>query len=153
MGSSTKTTNLRLNNWTETDCPKRSDFVSDNLIIDNLVGSHIKDGSLHLSADEKDRVSEPFETCTIYGTGESTGEAKFNFTPKLVIMCMKNAPFNKHGSSYTTVNAGVATAVGTTGGVRISEYTVSFDQSTSAQNGVFYNLNNEDEEYILIAFK
>ena len=153
MASKNKTPNLGLNYWEELDCPKRSDFVSDNLIIDSLVGNHIKDGSLHLTADEKDRVQTPYDINTIYGTGETETFVKFNYTPKFALVFMKNAPFTKTTGSYETVNSGVATSIGTTGGVFLNQYGVTLKQSSEAENGSYYNLNNKDKEYILITFK
>ncbi len=153
MASTNKTTNLGLNNWIETDSPKRSDFVSDNIIIDNLVGNHIKDMSLHLTADEKDRATRAFDVNTIYGTGESSTTIKFSYTPRVAIICMKNAPFTQQESDYVTVNSAVASEVGTTGGINISQYTVTVNQSKTATNGVFHNLNCSGREYILITFK
>ena len=153
MASSNKTANLGLNNWTESDCPKRSDFVSDNQIIDNLVGNHIKDSSLHLTASEKDRVSAPFDINTYYGTGEESTTLQFNYIPSLVIVCKKNSLLQESKSSYVVVNSGVASSVGTTGGVRISNKIVTVEQSTSATDGVFYNLNNSSSEYMIITFK
>ena len=66
MASTNKTQNLGLNNWLETDKPKRIDFVSDNAIVDNILGTHIKDNDIHLTSSEKDRVSEPFEVRDLY---------------------------------------------------------------------------------------
>ena len=41
MASSQFTTNLGLCNWLESDRPKRADFVSDNGIIDSVLGGHL----------------------------------------------------------------------------------------------------------------
>ena len=153
MASSNKTENLGLNNWLESDCPKRADFVSDNLIIDNLVGNHIKDTSLHLTAEEKGRATQPFDVNTYYGTGEATTTIKFSYTPKLAIVCMKNSTYQTTESNYVKMNSGIASSIGTTGGVKITDNTVTATQSTSASNGVFYNLNNSSAEYMLITFK
>ena len=153
MASTNKTTNLGLNNWIESDCPKRTDFVSDNLIIDNLVGNHIKDSSLHLSAEEKDRATQPFTAFTYYGTGETTTTVKFSFSPQLVIVCKKNSPFTVAGIDYSIVNAAVVSNIGTSGGVTISDKTVTAKQSVQAENGVFYNLNKNGSEYLIVAFR
>lgn len=153
MGSSNKTTNLGLNKWLERDSPKRSDFVSDNVIIDNLLGNHIKDSSLHLTAQEKQRASQPFDVNTIYGTGEATTQIKFGYTPKLAIVCKKNNAPCVMGSSYTKVNFGIASPIGGSGGISISDYTVTLTQSPNATNGVLYDLNNSQYEYLLITFK
>lgn len=153
MASSKKTANLGLNNWTETDCPKRSDFVSDNQIIDNLVGNHIKDSSLHLTSSEKDRVSVPFDINTYYGTGEASTELQFNYSPKFVIVCKKNSPLQTSKSSNIVINAAIASTVGVSGGIKISNKTVTVKQSATAENGIMYNLNDSNSEYMIITFK
>ena len=58
MSSTNKTANLGLNSWIESDRPKRTDFVSDNTIIDNVLGNHVKDNGVHLTAEEKQTFHE-----------------------------------------------------------------------------------------------
>ena len=60
MASSSFTTHLGLCDWAASDRPKRADFVSDNTIIDTQLGGHIANGNIHLSADEKAKLDEPF---------------------------------------------------------------------------------------------
>ena len=153
MASTNKTTNLGLNNWTESDCPKRADFVSDNIIIDAMLGNHIKDSSLHLTADEKDRVSAPYSINTYYGTGEESTRLKYNYIPSIVLVCKKNSAFQTVSGSNVKMNAGIASLIGTTGGLLIEDNYVVVSQSEEAINGVFYNLNESAGEYLVIAFK
>lgn len=153
MASTNKTSNLGLNSWLETDRPKRIDFVSDNNIIDNVLGGHINDGDLHLTSDEKNRVSQPFKVMTLYGTGTATVQIKPGFTPNMAIVFKKEAPSSQYTGSYTKINAGIATSIGTSGGVSISGDSVEVQQSTSASNGIFYNLNESYAQYIVVAFR
>ena len=153
MASTNKTINLGLNNWLETDSPKRADFVSDNIIIDNLVGNHIKDGSLHLTADEKDRVGQPFDINTYYGTGDTFTTIKLNYIPRLAIICEKNSPYQTAGNGNIIVHSAIISDIGSTGGAEISENYVLAYQSTEATNGVVYNLNKSGSEYMLITFR
>jgi len=153
MASSKKTANLGLNNWTDSDSPKRSDFVTDNQIIDNFLGNHINDTSLHLTASEKDRVSSPFDIITYYGTGEASLTIDYIYTPVLAIVCKKNSPLQTLKNSNYSVNSGFAFVGGTTGGLRISSKKITVEQSSEATNGVLYNLNESGSEYMLITFK
>lgn len=153
MSSTNKTINLGLNSWLESDRPKRTDFVSDNNIIDSVLGNHIKDNQVHLSAEEKQRVKAPFESYTIYGDGGAQLEVVCGFNPSMVIVCKKNAPFSVSENGVTRVNAGIATSNGTTGGVAISGNLITVMQSSSAFDGVYYNLNENQAQYLAVAFR
>lgn len=153
MASSNKTTNLGLSQWLSTDSPKRSDFVSDNNIIDNILGNHINDANLHLSADEKTRVSEPYIIYTAYGSGEESTYLNVGFTPTLVFIFKKNAPFTEYSDSQTVVNSCVATSVGTTGGAIIEDNKVYLYQQEDTKAKILYNLNEKTAEYIVIVFR
>ena len=48
MASSSFTKNLGLCSWSETDRPKRIDFVTDNLLIDEKLGEHLADSDIHI---------------------------------------------------------------------------------------------------------
>ena len=61
MPSTNTTPNLGLNSWLSSDKPKRTDFVSDNTIIDTVLGTHISDSNLHLTSLQKDYVAEPYK--------------------------------------------------------------------------------------------
>ncbi|MGN0488711.1 MAG: hypothetical protein ACI4HO_05580 [Ruminococcus sp.] len=153
MSSTNKTANLGLNSWIESDRPKRTDFVSDNTIIDNVLGNHVKDNGVHLTAEEKQRVTSPFEIYTIYGNGNTTLEITPGFVPQMVIYCKKNAPYCVSESGYTKVNAGIATSKGTSGGISISNNSIIVQHNTTAANGILYNFNENQAQYLLVAFR
>lgn len=152
--SSTNKTPLGLNQWLETDRPKRTDFVNDNAILDTLIGTHISDEDKHLTSfEEKLRVSEPFKISTVFGTGTSSTLFRLNFEPKLVIVFKKDSAPVEYTDGYMKVNSAIATDTGTSGGLLISGDSVRLQQSTTAVNGVFLNLNQELAQYILVAFR
>lgn len=153
MSSTNKTSNLGLNSWLESDKPKRTDFIYDNNIIDNVLGGHISDESIHLTSEEKSRVQEPFSVKTVYGTGDSSVQVKPGFVPSMVIVYKLNSPLCQTEDSYTKVNAGVATSLGTSGGVTISDNVVTLQQDSTAQDGIFYNLNEQYSQYIAVMFR
>ena len=53
MASTNKTTRLQLNSWVASDKPKMEDFNSDNAIIDQSLGTHIANTSIHVTAADK----------------------------------------------------------------------------------------------------
>ena len=153
MSSTNKTSNLGLNSWIESDKPKRTDFVYDNTVIDRVLGNHVKDSTIHLTEDEKIKVQSPFVVHTIYGTGSEFTRINLGFVPSVVMAFKKNAPYCQDQGSYTKVNSGVATAVGTTGGIEISQDKVIMYETDTVENSSIYSLNEEYAEYILIAFR
>lgn len=152
--ASTNKTPLGLNQWVETDRPKRSDFVNDNAILDTVIRAHINDENLHLTSnEEKLRATEPFKIATVFGTGTSSTLFRLSFEPKLVIVFKKNSAPVEYTSGYMKVNCAIATSEGTSGGITISGDSVSLEQSAAATNGKFINLNESLAQYILVAFR
>ena len=153
MPSTNTTPNLGLNSWLSSDKPKRTDFVSDNTIIDTVLGTHIADSNLHLTTLQKDLVSEPYKIIVLYGSGEALTSVRPGFTPKLVIICKTGAPFCENETSYTKVTSAIVTSQGSSGGATLSGDSIMITQSASASNGVFYNLNANNSTYLVICFK
>lgn len=71
MASSEKSERLGLSLWAQTDKPEWSDFRQDNEKLEELAGAHLADQALHLTAEEKQFVSQPFRYMTHLGTGAS----------------------------------------------------------------------------------
>lgn len=86
MASSKKTSSLGLNLWEETDKPERSDFVSDNQKLEELVGAHLKSTALHLTTDEKAWVKSPIYTFSFQGDGSSTKVYTLSFEPRIILV-------------------------------------------------------------------
>ena len=154
MASSNYTANLHLCAWNENDRPKRADFVSDNNIIDTQLGGHINNSGIHLTAAEKAKLSSPFE-CTVYaGSGEAERTVSVGFVPKFVIVYKRGEAPVSYVNGVTVVNCGFAYyGSGGSAGASISSSGVVVTQSSSAVNGVRVNLNEEDAQYALVAFK
>lgn len=153
MASTNRTPNLGLSNWLETDRPKRVDFVSDNSIIDSVLGSHISDTTAHLTQSEKNRLSEPFTVTIAYGTGESSSSIRFDFEPSLVIAFRKNGPVSEYSSSKNRINTAIATKRGTTNGIALSSDLVTLYQGAIPDTNYFNNMNEQYAQYVLVAFK
>lgn len=154
MATSNYTTNLHLSAWTDSDKPKRADFVSDNAIIDAQLGGHIADSGIHVSSAEKAKLSEPFVSSVYAGSGESSRTISLGFTPSLVIVFKRNSPFVQYGGSVNTVYAACsAYSHGASAGISITTNGVTVTEQASAENGVRVSLNASGAQYTLIAFK
>ena len=154
MASSSFTANLGLCNWAATDRPKRADFVSDNGIIDSVLGGHVNNSALHMSTAEKAKALTPFE-CFIYaGTGDSSKNIVTGFRPSFAIVFKKNEPPASYSGGVNIVNSGYAAyGNGGTAGVSISSTGVTVQQEATASNGRRISLNEDGCQYALIAFK
>ena len=158
MPSSNKTANYSLNKWISTDKPIMSDFNSDNEILDNIIGTHISNTSIHLTSDEKDRVSKPYFIQLVPGNGAESKEITFSFMPKMVLYCLRGKPFTSFDNSnnYNVINGGFAIGnyFGASEGMLLDEAKLTVSQTQSAIEGQnFINLNRSGGQYLCIAFK
>lgn len=153
MASSNYTPNLHLSAWDASDRPKRADFVSDNTIIDTQLGGHIANGNIHLNADEKAKLDEPYVVMMYAGNGEAQRTITLDFHPKFVFIYKRGVPFVSYSNSVNVVNAASASyGQGGSVGVSVTSTGVSVSES-SASNGVRVSLNENLAQYTLIAFK
>ncbi len=155
MPTQNKTENLLLNQWLSTDKPKREDFVSDNLIIDQVISEHLEDFDLHLSESDRTLLSNPFAIGTISGDGQSSKIHTLDFIPKFIFVFLKTYPLSYYDSDngYTVVNSGIATnGYGSSSGINLTLNSLTLSQSTTASDGIFNNLNAV-ANYSYIAFK
>ena len=153
MATSNYTPNLHLSAWSASDRPKRADFVSDNTIIDTQLGEHLANSNLHLTVEEKARLSEPYITMMYAGTGESQRTIALDFRPRFVVVYKRNVPFVAYSNGVNVVNAATASySHGSTVGISLTSSGVSVTES-EASNGVKVNLNESNAQYTLIAFK
>ncbi len=160
MASTNKTPNLNLNSWLGSDQPTRSDFVYDNEIIDTAIATHLADTAVHVTSDEKAKLSEMFISDTTAGDGESAQTYTLDFTPSMLIYYQKNyGPIEfDYDNSYTVCHAGIAiyrqgASIGTAGlSIGENSFTVKQTTGTPSRN-VFVNLNQDGGQYVYIAFR
>lgn len=153
MASSNYTTNLHLSAWSDSDRPKRADFVSDNAIIDSQLGGHILNGSIHLTADEKQKVTEPYVLKTYSGSGSESRTIILDFAPKMVIVYKRNTAPIMYENGDTVVNCGIAGyGASGSGGISVSGKNVTLHETT-ASSGSRVSLNASGSQYTLIAFR
>lgn len=155
MSSSQKTEYLQLNAWLGTDRPQRIDFVDDNIIIDRAIKEHIGNTTMHCSGEEKTKINNPYIIKTYVGTGSTSRNISFDFTPKMVIVFKRDdRPIATESDGTILVNSAIAVnSIGGTGGVSINETVVSITHSTTANNGVKYNFNLYNGQYVVVGFK
>ncbi len=152
MSSSYKTTNLGLNRWIGEDAPTRADFVSDNTILDSIVGSHVNNTTYHLTSEEKEYLTEPIHIEAVQGTGEDAQTVSFDFQPTLVLCFPMSNPMSvTEDGAVTVYSAAAAYGLGTSGGLYILEKSVSLYNET--MDGHVYALNDSSIQYLLIAFR
>jgi hypothetical protein len=155
MGSTNKTPNLQLNSWLDTDSPKRLDFQSDNNIIDEILGGHINNSTIHLTAEEKDNLGIPFQMFTYSGNGAASRNINLPFAPAFAIVFKNNAPLCAHNSSANIQSSGfVLNSIGGTAGIGLADSTLTVNQyqtlSTSSPN---YDFNESGGSYRAILFR
>ena len=158
MPTNNKTPNLNLNSWIGTDKPKRQDFVNDNNIIDSVVGSHIANTVIHMTAAEKELLNSSISVGTLAGDGNATCTHTLSFSPKLVIVFVRGESPIVYDSTngYYIYNFAIATQsyYGSTKGASLSGTGLTLQQTQSTpSDGIFINLNKYFEQYVYIAFK
>lgn len=93
---------------------------------------------------------------TFTGNGNATKTYNFDFEPKCVMVWLKNySPFKYDSvNNYTICSYGVAFSNGGYSlGLSLSGTKLTINQSSSATNGIFTNLNTYLGQYQYIAFK
>jgi len=154
MPSTNKTPTLRLNQWLETDKPTRADFVADNSIVDTVIGGHIMDAMIHLTSDEKTRVSTPFEFRVVQGTDTAERAISLGYRPKIVIYYAFEYPPVEIVSGKSVINFGFAVqGYGGSGGCVLAETELIVNQASPSGAGYVFNLNNSDYQYLIVTFR
>ena len=101
-------------------------------------------------------TTDLYEIGTITGNGNATKTYTFSFEPKCVIVFLKNySPFKYDSvNNYTICSYGVVfNNGGYSLGLSLSGTKLTLNQSSSATNGIFTNLNTYLGQYNYIAFK
>lgn len=146
MPSTNKTTNLNLNQWSQSDRPMRNDFNNDNSIVDSVLGGHVNDGDIHVTAQEKQYLKDPMAELMYSGDGTAqrtlTASEEFRF----VVVFAKNKPFGFGGKVYSAVGY---LNIGCSAGLAISASGSGF---TVSQNDEV-SLNESGVEYRVVLFK
>lgn len=135
-------------------CPAESTDENYASFLDKtlLCGSHIRNDEIHVTAADKEKWNEAFETGFYMGTGTSSKSIDLGYRPKIVILCAAGAPAVAADFTNSTVKTSfaVATDIGSQG-VEITSngfrtVTQTFGNVTTSMNIIGYT-------YIYIVFK
>ncbi len=157
MASTSKTTNLGLSLWEAADMPERLDFRQDNEQLETLVGTHINNMNMHLTATEKNLVQSPYEVYTYTGDGIEQRDIYLTGTPKLVLAFAVGKPAVQQDSSYTKVYFSIAQNTSASAGISVSGKRVRVTQQTEATaaatgDGMRLCMNESGVSYVLFTF-
>lgn len=156
MASTNKTDNLSLNLWAAEDRPQRGDFNSDNMIIDETLGTHIADSEIHLTATEKARVKRPVTNHVYLGNGEAEATVTLSVVPSMVIVFCEGMPHGVYDSTQDCTKVYSAVAVygaGATSGVTLTSNTLKVTQDSKPADGVMNCLNESGKQYKVIVIR
>ena len=154
MASTDKTENLRLNKWVSEDVPKMNDFNSDNTIIDTVVGEHINNEEIHLSAEDRKLLGGGITTMVIVGDGNSSKTVTLDTAPKMVHIFLKNSPPAVWDSenSCTVINSAFVIQRGSSsGGASLNDKSLVIT-NTNVSDGIKYNLNESYGQYVVVSY-
>lgn len=154
MPSTHKTDYLGLNQWLGSDKPKRSDFNEDNERIDAAVQTHVLDGQVHLTQEERERWSAPFVTGSYIGNGTNEQTITLGFRPTALLVCAADkAPF-AFSSSQTQIRCAFATRDGVSKGVALcDEGFIVHHSAGTPPDGETPRLNILGGAYFYIAYR
>lgn len=154
MASSSFTPNLGLCDWDADDCPKRADFVSDNQIVDSVLGGHLSNSAVHMSASEKSKALTPYEVISYQGDGNAAKTLNTTFAPKTVFVFKKYEPLSVTKNSVNFANSAMGYyGLGCSAGLSISTTGFTVNQDAQPTDGVRACLNEYEAQYVAIVFK
>ncbi len=155
MASTSYTQNLGLCAWQSTDRPKRVDFVNDNSIIDEKLGEHLKNANIHVTKEEKDRISNPYTVFTYAGDGAASKTFTLSDSYTFAIVFQKYYPAAQVTSNNTVVShfAVVGRLFGSSANITLKSDSIVVTQDTTAVDGVINNFNENGGQYVVLLFK
>lgn len=148
---------LIMNGWflMEADfCPAQSTDENFASFLDKelICGSHIRNGEIHVTAQDKEKWNELFVTGSYLGSGGSSRSVNIGFKPNLVIVSV----FGNHPSVYDSVSGTVKNYFGMCtawGGSGVEITSSGFKAMSVSATGTQTNLNQAGTSYSYIAFK
>ncbi|MCR4925780.1 MAG: hypothetical protein K5917_05785 [Clostridiales bacterium] len=154
MSSSSKTNILSLNQWALSDKPKCEDFNYDNERIENILGTHCVNSTIHVTGSDKQLWNEPFVIGNYQGSNRSEVDFDLGFKPKIVLIFADTVPLYQVVSGVYRHFSAIATRGHKGYGLEITN---SGFKITHMQNADSFNsmarLNDVQYIYTYIAFK
>ena len=156
MPSANKTERLGLNLWAGSDRPQRNDFNSDNAIIEQVLGDHTENETIHLTAEEKARVEMPVVNLSYIGDGNAQKTVTIPVAVNAVIVYCEGYPAAVYDSTNGCTKNYMAVSVygGVPGaGIQFNRTSVTALQDTEHQNGFMNCLNEASRRYRIVGFR
>lgn len=151
MASTNKTPRLGLNSWAATDAPMRADFNQDNTLIDQALGEHRADSSLHLSAADRTLLTGAFVTGSYVGNAQATRAFNIGFRPKFGVVFAAGTFLCEYSGDmrYTACALGFVTPLGDSVGVHSASngFSVDYHEGNAAAKTMPV-FNRQDVRYV-----
>lgn len=157
MPSTHKTALLGLNQWLGSDKPKREDFNSDNLNVENSVKAHTQNVAAHVAENDRQQWNSCIPVIGKYtGDNAATRTIALGFAPRIVLLFSVDRGFvdyNAAGSS-TNLYSAIYTATGASLGIQATAtgFTVA-NSATSMAGSPTIRLNQTTKIYVYIAYR
>lgn len=155
MASTSFTPNLGLCSWSSDDRPKRMDFVNDNALIDEILGAHLNNSNLHVSAEEKEIYSSPYKVISYAGDGQASKSINTGEGYAFAIIFQKFYPPVEVDASNNVIShfALVGRMFGSSANLTMTGTSITVTQDTVATDGVKNNFNEAEGQYVMILFR
>ncbi len=151
MPSTNKTSKLGLNQWVETDRPMRNDFNADNMLVDSVLGGHVNNADIHVTAEEKKFLKDFQQLYSYVGTGESTKTITLSEGFRCICIFASGKPVMTSDKVYSAVGyAGAGASLGLSLSASGTGFTV---RQGADESGVNLCLNENGVQYKAIMFK
>ena len=158
MAASSYSTILGLSLWNQTDCPKLADFLQDNQKLEQLAGGHIANSALHLTAEEKQFLSQRTVLLTYTGTGSGGASVTLPFLPRRLTVYAQGKPslLPRSDGGWDVFSQvwlqGEGSASYGTGGISVAADTLTAQLSEGAfsgETGLYHALNRSGVTYVV----
>ena len=158
MAASSYSTILGLSLWNQTDCPKLADFLQDNQRLEQLAGGHIANNALHLTAEEKQFLSQRTALLTYTGTGSGGASVTLPFLPRRLTVYAQGKPslLPRSDGGWDVFSQvwlqGEGSASYGTGGISVAADTLTAQLSEGAfsgETGLYHALNRSGVTYVV----
>ena len=158
MAASSSSTILGLSLWNQTDCPKLADFLQDNQKLEQLAGGHIANNALHLTAEEKQFLSQRTALLTYTGTGSGGASVTLPFLPRRLTVYAQGKPalLPRSDGGWDVFSQvwlqGEDSASYGTGGISVAADTLTAQLSEGAfsgETGLYHALNRSGVTYVV----
>lgn len=158
MAASSYSTILGLSLWNQTDCPKLADFLQDNQKLEQLAGGHIANNALHLTAEEKQFLSQRTALITYTGTGSGGASVTLPFLPRRLTVYAQGKPslLPRSDGGWDVFSQvwlqGEGSASYGTGGISVAADTLTAQLSEGAfsgETGLYHALNRSGVTYVV----